>query len=108
MEKIPVITTQNYIVYIEHYGGEVWMHSDIFKWTSKIKKTYKKQTAALMDSFKKDVYAVNFDHGWKKRDKFMKLFGFHYFGAYDFDTTKNYHIYRRQYGRNSRSNNRGT
>jgi hypothetical protein len=40
--KIPVITTDYYIIYTEDVNGLLFVHMDVLKWTKSIKKEFVK------------------------------------------------------------------
>lgn len=38
--KLPVVNRPEYVMYLEQYAGMLWFHTDIFKWSSKVKQKY--------------------------------------------------------------------
>ena len=38
--KTPVVNRQDYTMYLENYAGLLWFHTDVHKWSSKVKKNY--------------------------------------------------------------------
>jgi hypothetical protein len=38
--KTPVVQRQDYVMYLEFFAGMHWFHTDVFKWTPKVKKKY--------------------------------------------------------------------
>lgn len=40
MVKTPVVIRDEYVMYLEWYDAHLWFHTDIFKWTAKIKKKF--------------------------------------------------------------------
>lgn len=38
--KTPVVIRDNYIMYLEWFDNYLWFHTDIFKWTSRIKQKF--------------------------------------------------------------------
>lgn len=38
--KTPVVLRTNYIMYLELWDNHLWFHTDIFKWTAKIKREF--------------------------------------------------------------------
>ena len=38
--KIPVVQRQHYVMYLEFYAGMHWFHTDVRKWSSKVKTKY--------------------------------------------------------------------
>ena len=39
--KTPVVIRDDYVMYLEWFDSHLWFHTDIFKWTSEVKKQYK-------------------------------------------------------------------
>jgi len=38
--KTPVVNRQDYTMYLENYAGMLWFHTDVYKWSSKVKTKY--------------------------------------------------------------------
>ena len=38
--KVPVVNKQDYTMYLEHFAGMLWFHTDVHKWSSEIKARY--------------------------------------------------------------------
>lgn len=38
--KTPVVIRDSYVMYLEWFDSRLWFHTDIFKWTSKIKREF--------------------------------------------------------------------
>jgi len=38
--KTPVVNRQDYTMYLENYSGMLWFHTDVRKWSSKVKPKY--------------------------------------------------------------------
>ena len=38
--KVPVVVRNDYVMYLEFFAGMNWFHTDVFKWTPKVKKKY--------------------------------------------------------------------
>jgi hypothetical protein len=38
--KVPVVNKQDYTMYLENYAGMLWFHTDVHKWSSKVKARY--------------------------------------------------------------------
>jgi hypothetical protein len=38
--KTPVVHRKDYVMYLEFFADMHWFHTDVFKWTSKVKKKY--------------------------------------------------------------------
>jgi len=39
--KTPVVLRTNYVMYLELWDNHLWFHTDIYKWTSDVKRQYK-------------------------------------------------------------------
>lgn len=38
--KTPVVMKDNYIIYFEFFNNLMWFHTDVFKWSARIKREY--------------------------------------------------------------------
>ena len=47
--KTPVVLRTNYVMYLELWDNKLWFHTDIYKWTSEVKRQYKKDLEKLED-----------------------------------------------------------
>lgn len=47
--KTPVVLRQDYIMYLELWDERLWFHTDIYKWTSEVKKKYRLDLEKLED-----------------------------------------------------------
>jgi hypothetical protein len=45
--KIPVVNRQSYVMYLELCKDMLWFHTDVYKWTSAVKKEYLKDLELL-------------------------------------------------------------
>lgn len=45
--KTPVVLRTNYVMYLELYNNLLWFHTDIFKWTVKVKQEFIKDLKTL-------------------------------------------------------------
>jgi hypothetical protein len=45
--KVPVVNRADYTIYLEPCQGMLWFHTDIYKWTSEVKKEYLKDLKLL-------------------------------------------------------------
>ena len=73
--KTPVICSDNYVVYLEHFEGASFIHCDCFGWTKAIKTALLEDLSCLFSIHRRPVYAVH-DIGDKKHLKFLHLVGF--------------------------------
>ena len=40
MSKTPVVNRQDYTMYLENFAGMLWFHTDVYKWSSEVKKSF--------------------------------------------------------------------
>ena len=40
MVKTPVVVRDNYTMYLEYFANMHWFHTDVFKWTTEVKKKF--------------------------------------------------------------------
>mgnify|MGYP006287607377 CR=1 FL=1 len=45
--KTPVCIKPEYVLYLEWWGGHLWFHTNVFKWSAKIKKQFLKDLATV-------------------------------------------------------------
>lgn len=58
--KLPVIKNPNFIVYTEDVQGLTFIHMDVFKWTTKIKKDFLNNWLTWANIQNKPLYAMPF------------------------------------------------
>jgi len=75
--KVPVVQRQDYIMYLEHYSGMPWFHTDVFKWSSKIKTKYIEDLNLLQYLLGTPIIAL-VDENDIKLAKFGHIVGFKY------------------------------
>jgi len=73
--KIPVITTNYYIIYTEDVNGLLFVHMDVFKWTKSIKKEFSKDWNDWARKQNQDIYAMPFIDD-EKMSKWTSMIGF--------------------------------
>jgi len=73
--KIPVITTDYYIIYTEDVNGLLFVHMDVLKWTKSIKKEFSKDWNDWARKQKQNIYAMPFIDD-EKMGKFVSMIGF--------------------------------
>ena len=80
--KTPVVIREHYIMYLEFFNNYLWFHTDISKWTSKIKQEFVKDLNTLQSLLPVPLVAmVQEDNlklakfgttlGWTKGNKVM-------------------------------------
>lgn len=75
MIKVPVLVHEHYIMYIEEFNDLYWFHTDVFKWSSSVKKTYVRDLDRLQQVANKPLYAL-IEQENTKLNKFAKSIGF--------------------------------
>ena len=45
--KTPVVIRDDYVMYLEWFDSHLWFHTDIFKWTAKVKQAFIKDLNTL-------------------------------------------------------------
>jgi hypothetical protein len=73
--KIPVVIRDNYVMYIEYYSNMLWFHTDVFKWTSEVKKKYLEELNLLQYLVSTPLVAL-IEEDNTKLAKFAKSIGF--------------------------------
>lgn len=82
--KTPVVLRTNYVMYLEFYKDLLWFHTDIFKWTAKVKQEFIKDLntlqslisiplIALVDEDNKKLAKFGISIGWIKGNQIMTL-----------------------------------
>jgi hypothetical protein len=79
--KTPVIYSDDYIVYIEHYQGESVIHCDCFGWSKRVKQSLLEDLDKLFQIHRKPVYAIH-EIEDSKHLKFLHLTGFEYHSSF--------------------------
>lgn|SRR5574340_507762 len=96
MKLVPVVIMPDFIIFAEHHEGEVWIHTNVFKWSTSVAKQFKEHLDFVLNTFRKTVYAVNMPLGYNKRRKFMQLMGFEFSHSLTF-FGESYDIFKRVY-----------
>ncbi len=72
--KVPVCVRAEYIMYLEYFNGNVWFHSDIFRWTGEVKRRYSEDVDSLLQLVNLPVLALIREDDIKLK-KFADSFG---------------------------------
>jgi hypothetical protein len=56
--KVPVIVTDDYIIYLEHFDSIFWLHTDVFKWSNNIKRKFVSNLNKTQSLLNEDLYAL--------------------------------------------------
>ena len=75
--KIPVITSDDYIVFLEKFETFTFIHCDCFKWSNSVRKQLEEDFNKLMTIHRKDIYAFH-ELEDNKHLKFLNMFNFSY------------------------------
>lgn len=70
--KKPIIVRDDYVIYLEYFEEALWFHTDITRWTSKIKKQFLKDLKVIMTSVSLPVKALVTEDN-KKLAKFGRV-----------------------------------
>ena len=92
-EKIPMITTEDYILYLEPTEFCLFIHCDVFKWNKTIKTKLKHDLNRMQSLVNEDLYAAYIS---EKTIKFAKLFGFKHYTDFTDDEGEEVSMYRRE------------
>jgi hypothetical protein len=92
--KIPVVNRQSYVMYLELFQGIMWFHTDVYKWTSTVKKEYLKELNLLQQLVALPLVAM-LDESNHKLIKFAKSIGFKYEQPFKGNDNEAYEIYSR-------------
>ena len=72
--KTPVVNRQDYTMYLENFAGMLWFHTDVHKWSSKVKEKYLEDLNLLQ--YLVDVPLVSLvEEDNKKLSKFAEIIG---------------------------------
>jgi len=97
--KIPVITTDYYIIYTEDVNGLLFVHMDVLKWTKSIKKEFSKDWNDWARKQKQPIYAMPFIDD-EKMIKFVSMIGFKLIENHNCldGITRKLYLWRENYG----------
>ena len=94
MIKVPVVIREDYTMYIEYHSGFLWLHSDVRKWTSKVKIKYLEDLHLLQHLVNVPLFGLAHEDD-KKLIKFGQSIGFEFKQPLLGQDNKMYHIYSR-------------
>lgn len=92
--KVKVVECDDYVMYLEDYGSLPWFHTDIFKWTPEIKKSFLDDLDNLQRQLPVPIIAISLETN-KKLLKFGKSIGFKYQADFVGQDGNTYNIYSR-------------
>ena len=73
--KTPVVQRKDYVMFLEFFAGMHWFHTDVFKWTPKVKKKYLEDLNLLQYLVSTPLVAL-VEEDNTKLAKFAKSIGF--------------------------------
>ncbi len=91
--KIPVLDTDDFVLYLEDVNGNSFIHCDVLaKWNKTIKQRLQIAFNLLIKEYGKELYALHTPED-RKHEKFLKMFDFSYLSSVIGDDGKDYDIY---------------
>jgi hypothetical protein len=72
--KTPVVIRKDYIMYLEFFDNLLWFHTDVYKWTSAVKKRFLDDMKTLVGLIEMPLLAL-IEESNKKLMKFAELIG---------------------------------
>lgn len=94
ISKVPVVIREDYTMYLELHDNLLWFHSDVFKWSAKVKQKYLEELNILHNLVSVPLVAL-IDKQNTKLAKFVKLIGFQEQQSLLGQDKKMYNIYSR-------------
>lgn len=76
-QRVPVIIKPDYVVSFERYNDMTWIHCQVTKWTSHVRRNLSKDFESLVYLHDDPIYAIH-EIGDSKHEKFLALFKFQY------------------------------
>ena len=92
--KVPVVNKEEYIIYLEYFNEMYWLHTDVFKWSSSVKKKYLEDLNTLQSLLDTTMYGLVEDYNLKL-GKFGETIGFRYLKNLLGNDGNSYRIYKR-------------
>jgi asparagine N-glycosylation enzyme membrane subunit Stt3 len=92
--KTPIVNRPEYIIYLEYFSNIYWLHTDVFKWSSEVKKKYLKELDTLQSLLNTDLYSLIEEEN-TKLSKYAKVIGFKYLRDLHGNDGNSYKIYTR-------------
>ena len=80
--KTPVVVRSSYVMYLEFWDNQLWFHTDVFKWSAKIKQEFIKDLKTLQSLLPLPLIALVLEDnsklakfgesvGWTKKETIM-------------------------------------
>jgi hypothetical protein len=94
MGKVPAVNRDHYIIYLEVFNDMYWLHTDVFKWTAEIKKSFIIDLDVLQDLGDSPLFGL-VEQDNSKLGKFGESIGFSYLQDLKGNDGNTYKIYKR-------------
>jgi hypothetical protein len=92
--KTPVVNRYDYTMYLENYAGMLWFHTDVHRWSSKVKTKYLEDLNLLQHLVGVPLVAL-VEEDNKKLAKFGEVTGWQVFDKLNLDNGKVGYVYTR-------------
>ena len=92
--KVPVVNRQDYTMYLENYAGMLWFHTDVHKWSSKVKSKYLEDLNLLQHLVNVPLVAL-VEEDNKKLAKFGEVTGWSIIDKMNLNNGKVGYVYTR-------------
>ncbi len=92
--KIPVVNKQDYTMYLENFAGMLWFHTDVRKWSSKVKEKYLEDLNLLQYLVNVPIVAL-VEEDNKKLAKFGEVTGWSIIDKMNLNNGKVGYVYTR-------------
>jgi hypothetical protein len=91
--KLPVLSTKEFVIYLEENNGFFFIHCDVnVTWSKKVKRKLQIAFDMITKNWEKELYAIHTPND-KKHEKFLKMFNFNFFKKIEGLDGNDYHIY---------------
>jgi hypothetical protein len=91
--KVPVLDTEDFVLYIEEVGDNSFIHCNLkTKWNKTIKKKLQLAFSLLTKEYGKELYALHTPED-RKHEKFLKMFDFSYLQSIKGNDDNDYDVY---------------
>jgi hypothetical protein len=92
--KTPVVNRKDYTMYLEDFAGMLWFHTDVRKWSSKVKTKYLEDLNLLQHLVSVPLVAL-VEEDNKKLAKFGEVTGWNMFDKLNLENGKVGYVYTR-------------
>lgn len=72
--KTPVVIRKDYVMYLEYFDNLLWFHTDVFKWTSRVKKRFLDDMRTVVGLIEMPLFSL-IEASNNKLMKFAELIG---------------------------------